>query len=78
MRPNRASEGLAIARVVKSLEGIRVRSPSSWFVALALVCVAGPYVLGVRPQTRRERWYVAVAIAFLAWVLLLMASLRSM
>ena len=55
-----------------------MRSPSSWFVALALVCIAGPYVLGVRPRTVRERRYVAVAIAFLAWVLLLMAPLRSM
>jgi hypothetical protein len=48
-----------------------------WFAALAIVCVAGPYLLGVPPRTRRQWVYLAVAIAFLAWVLPLMVSLRS-
>ena len=47
------------------------------FVVLAVVCVAAPYLLGVQPRTRRQWLYVAVAIAFLAWVLPLMVSLRS-
>ena len=49
----------------------------AWFLVLASVCVAGPYALGVRPKTPRQRQYVALTIAFLAWVLPLMASLRS-
>ena len=48
----------------------------AWFLVLASVCVAGPYALGVRPKTPRQRQYVALTIAFLAWVLPLMASLR--
>jgi hypothetical protein len=54
-----------------------VQSAATWFLVLASACVAAPYLLGVQPRTRRERRYVAIAIAFLAWVLLLMASLRS-
>jgi len=48
-----------------------------WFVVLAGVCVGAPYVLGVQPRTRRQWTFVAVAIAFLAWVLPLMVSLRA-
>jgi hypothetical protein len=55
----------------------RMQSAATWFLVLASTCVAAPYLLGVQPRTRRERRYVAIAIAFLAWVLLLMASLRS-
>jgi hypothetical protein len=54
-----------------------MRSPSTWFFLLAGVCLVGPYVLGVRPKTRRDRLYLALTIAFLAWVLLMMISLRS-
>jgi hypothetical protein len=54
-----------------------VNTTLNWFLLLATVCVAGPYVLGVRPQTARQRLYVAITLGFLAWVLLLMASLRS-
>jgi hypothetical protein len=54
-----------------------VRSPTTWFLILTAICVGGPYVLGVRPTTQRQWVYVAVVIAFLAWVLPLMASLRS-
>jgi hypothetical protein len=57
--------------------GKAMRSAATWFLILAGVCIAGPYLLGVRPKTPRERQYVAVTIAFLAWVLLLMAALRS-
>jgi hypothetical protein len=54
-----------------------MRSAGTWFVILAGACVAGPYLLGVRPTTRRHWSYLAITIAFLAWVLPLMASLRS-
>ena len=49
----------------------------TWFLILAGVCIVGPYVLGVRPRTRRDWVYLALTIAFLAWVLPLMVSLRS-
>jgi hypothetical protein len=54
-----------------------MRSPVTWFVILAGACVAAPYLLGVRPTTRRHWVYLAIALAFLAWVLPLMAPLRS-
>jgi hypothetical protein len=54
-----------------------MESPSTWFLTLAGVCVGGPYLLGVRPRTRRQWRYVTLTIAFLAWILPLMASLRS-
>jgi hypothetical protein len=54
-----------------------MQSAATWFLILVGVCIAGPYLFGVRPRTPRERLYVAVTIAFLAWVLLLMAALRS-
>jgi hypothetical protein len=43
---------------------------------LSAVCIAGPYLLGVRPRTPRDRLYLAITLAFLAWVLPLMTSLR--
>jgi hypothetical protein len=54
-----------------------MRSAGTWFFILAGVCLVGPYVLGVRPRTRRDRVYLALTIAFLAWILPLMISLRS-
>jgi hypothetical protein len=62
------------------LEEVRketMKSASTWFLLLAGVCIAGPYLLGVRPKTRRQRLYLAITIAFLAWVLPLMVSLLS-
>ena len=53
-----------------------MRSPTVWFVLLAGACMTAPYLLGVPPQTRRQWTYVAITIAFLAWLLPLMASLR--
>jgi len=49
----------------------------AWFLMLTASCLAGPYALGVRPTTRRQWQYIALTIAFLAWVLPLMVSLRS-
>lgn len=54
-----------------------MRSAVKWFLILASGCMFGPYVLGVPPKTRRDWMFVAVALAFLAWVLPLMISLRS-
>ena len=54
-----------------------LRSPDTWFVVLVVVgCVVAPYVLGVPPKTTKQRLYLAITIAFLAWVLPLMAPLR--
>lgn len=50
---------------------------AEWFLILAAVSVAGPYALGIRPRTPRQWLALAFTIAFLAWVLPLMASLRS-
>jgi hypothetical protein len=37
--------------------GDDVRSPTTWFLVLAGICVAGPYVLGVRPKTPQQWRY---------------------
>jgi uncharacterized Tic20 family protein len=54
-----------------------MRSAGTRFVILAGACIAGPYLLGVPPTTRRHWVYLAVTIAFLAWVLPFMVLLRS-
>ena len=48
-----------------------------WFAALTAICLAGPYVFGVAPRTRRDWFWIAVTLAFLAWILPMMISLRS-
>jgi len=53
-----------------------MKSPSTWFVLLAFACMVGPYVFRVPPTTARQRLYVALTLAFLAWVLPMMAALR--
>ena len=62
--------------VTTTLADSPMRSPITWFTALLVVCVIGPYVLGVPPHTRRERRFIAATIALLAWLLPLMAALR--
>jgi len=54
-----------------------VRSPTFWFIVLALVSLFGPYALRVPPRTRRQWTYVAITLALLALLLPLMASLHS-
>ena len=54
-----------------------MRSALTWCGILAGVCMAAPYVLGVRPRTPRDRFYIALTLAFLAWILGLMISVRS-
>jgi hypothetical protein len=53
-----------------------MKSHTTWFLILAALCIAGPYILGVPPKARRQRVLIAVTIAFLAWLLALMAPLR--
>jgi len=50
---------------------------ATWFLMLVAVCVFAPYLLDVRPRNRRQWLYLTLTIAFLAWLLPLMASLRS-
>ena len=50
---------------------------ATWFLMLVAVCILAPYLLGVRPRNRRQWGYLTVTIAFLAWLLPLMAALRS-
>jgi hypothetical protein len=52
------------------------RSATTWFAILAIVCILGPYLLRVPPRTGRERQWLAITLAFLAWILLCMVSLR--
>jgi hypothetical protein len=54
-----------------------LRSAYTWFALLVVWCLAGPYLLGVRPRTRKEWLLIAITIAFLAWLLPMMVSLRS-
>ncbi len=54
-----------------------MKSPVTWFLILAIACLVGPYLLGVRAKTRRQWVYIAIVLAFLAWLLLLMTSVRS-
>jgi hypothetical protein len=54
-----------------------MRSAGTWFVILLGACIAGPYLLGVRPTARRHWVALAITIAFLVWVLPLMIPLRS-
>jgi hypothetical protein len=54
-----------------------MRSASTWFLILTGACIAAPYVLGVRPRTRRDWVCLTLTLAFLAWILPLMISVRS-
>ena len=54
-----------------------MRSAGAWFLLLTGASILAPYVLGVPPKTHRQRIYVAVTIAFVAWILLEMVPLRS-
>jgi hypothetical protein len=54
-----------------------MKLPGTWFLVLTAICVVGPYVLGVRPRTRRHWLCLAVTITFLALMLPLMSPLRS-
>jgi hypothetical protein len=54
-----------------------MKSPMAWFTLLVVVCIGGPYLFGVRPRTRAQWTWLAITIAFLAWILPLTGALRS-
>jgi hypothetical protein len=53
------------------------KSPTFWFLMLTAAAVVGPYLFRVPPSTSRQWVYIAITVALLAWLLPLMASLRS-
>jgi hypothetical protein len=57
--------------------GEAMNSAGTWFGVLLAVGILAPYLLGARPRTKRDWLYLALTIAFLAWLLPLMAPLRS-
>jgi hypothetical protein len=54
-----------------------MKSAGTWFLMLTAICIVAPYLLGVRPRTRRQWLYGTLTLAFLAWMLPLMSSVRS-
>jgi hypothetical protein len=54
-----------------------LKSPTFWFIVLAVAAAVGPYAVRVAPTTSRDWVYIAITVAFLAWLLPLMVSLRS-
>jgi hypothetical protein len=54
-----------------------MRTPLSWYLVLLVVILVVPYLAGVPPRSRRQWRYLLVTIAFLTWLLLGFASLRS-
>lgn len=49
----------------------------SWLAGLLVVCIAGPYVLGVRPRRRVDWIALTITVGFLVWLLGGLTSLRS-
>ncbi len=54
-----------------------LRDPRTWFIVLLIASVAAVYILHVRPKSRRQWLLLALTIAFLAWLLPLMVTVRS-
>jgi hypothetical protein len=54
-----------------------LKSPTFWFIVLAVAAIVGPYALRMAPATSRDWVYIVITVAFLAWLLPLMVSLRS-
>jgi hypothetical protein len=54
-----------------------MRTPLAWYVFLMGICLAGPYLLGVRPRRRRDWRALTATVAFLTWLLIGFVSLRS-
>ena len=46
------------------------RDPRLWFLIVLAICVVAPYLLGVRPKTRRDWLLIGLTIAFAAWLLI--------
>ena len=45
-------------------------------LAIIAGCVAAPYLLGVSPRNRRQWLYVALTLAFVMWILPMVAHVR--
>ena len=54
-----------------------MRTPLTWYLLLLVATMVGPYLCGVAPRSPRQWRLVSVTIAFLTWLLLGIASLRS-
>jgi hypothetical protein len=54
-----------------------VRTPLEWYVVLLAVCIVAPYVLRVRPKSRRDWIALTITIAFLTWLLAGFAFVRA-
>lgn len=54
-----------------------MRTPSAWYVLLLIVCMLGPYLLGVPPRTGRDWFCLGLTIGFLTWLLAGFVSLGS-
>ena len=54
-----------------------MRTPFSSYILLVAACLIAPYVFDVRPRSRRDWLAVTVMVAFLTWLLVGFASLRS-
>jgi hypothetical protein len=50
---------------------------AKWFVALLVLCVVLPYLLGVPPRRPRDWRYVLLTLGFLMWLLLGLGYLSS-
>ena len=48
-----------------------------WFLLMTVIIIVAPYVFGVSPRTRRQWVYIVITLAFVAWILPFMVSLRS-
>jgi hypothetical protein len=48
-----------------------------WFVLILVFTIAAPYALGIKPRSRRQWFYIVVTLAFVAWILPFMVSLRA-
>jgi hypothetical protein len=53
------------------------RTPTFWVAVLLIVCVVAPYLLGVPPRSRRDWMLLVATVAFLAWLLVGLTSLRA-
>ena len=52
-------------------------SAMNLFLVLVAATIVTLYALRLRPKNRRQWLYLAITLAFLAWILPLMAALRS-
>ena len=54
-----------------------MRTTYGWLAILLVLCTAGPYACGVRPRRRFDWVALTITVAFLAWLLGGLTSLRS-